>query len=171
VDDNLDRLAKDFTITHDVPSGISRWRPLNKLTDSSALDRLYAQLPARFPPLFEQLLLSYRWPEVDLHLYRMHGNPIGDDLSGFFERITKDKFLSSFALKNGYIPFGRGGDMDYDPVCFNIKAREKNREYEIVKLDHEEILCNERLRVSATLATTFEQLVLRTIKLAETRVS
>jgi hypothetical protein len=75
----------------------------------------------------------------------------------------KDKFLSSFALKNGYIPFGKGSDMDYDPVCFDLTARKKNREFEIVKLDHEEVLCNERIRVVAKLAPTFEQLVEDTI--------
>jgi hypothetical protein len=78
----------------------------------------------------------------------------------------KDKFLSSFAFKNDYIPFGKGGDIDYDPVCFDLRARKKNREFEIVKLDHEEILCNERIRVVTTLAPSFERLVSQTIDLA-----
>ncbi|HET7258801.1 MAG TPA: hypothetical protein VFI75_03710 [Candidatus Acidoferrum sp.] len=166
VDSNLDDIAGQFTVTNDIPNQVSYWRPLPQITDASALDPLYAELPARFPPLFEKLLLSYRWPEVDLRLYRIHGNPIGTDLSGFLGRITKDHFLFNFAVKNGYIPFGKGGDMDYDPVCFDLRSRKKNREFEIVKLDHEEILCNERIRVAANLAPSFEQLVKQSIDAA-----
>jgi hypothetical protein len=55
---------------------------------------------------------------------------------------------------------------DYDPVCFDLKSRKKNREFSIVKLDHEEILCNERIKVVAELAPTFEQLVKTTIEVA-----
>ncbi len=163
VNDSLDLLAQQFAVSKDLPSGVINWRPVHEDTDPSALDHLHANLPARFPPLFERLRLTYRWPEVDLRSYRLHGNPLGTGLSGFLERITKDKFLSSFAFKNGYISFGKGGDMDYDPVCFDLRARKKNREFEIVKLDHEEILCNERIRVVVTLAPSFERLVNQTI--------
>ncbi|MGB6883965.1 MAG: hypothetical protein WA621_05300 [Candidatus Acidiferrum sp.] len=142
------------------------WRPLPLATDESMLEAIYAKLPARFPPLYEQLVLSYRWLEVDLQLYRLHANPPGPGLSGLLGRILKDEFLSGFLLRNGYIPFGKGGDMDYDQVCFDMSARKKNREFEIVKLDHEEILCNERIRVVAKLAPSFEDLVNQTIRLA-----
>jgi hypothetical protein len=166
VNDSLDPIAQQFAVNKDIPSGVISWRPVREAADPAALDPLYAKLPARFPPLFERLLLTYRWPEVDLRSYRLHGNPPGSGLSGFLERITKDKFLSSFALKNGYIPFGKGGDMDYDSVCFALNARKKNCEFEVVKLDHEEILCNERIRVVASLAPSFERLVSQTIDAA-----
>jgi len=88
-------------------------------------------------------VLAYRWGDVDLGFYRLLGNPSGTDLSGLLNRLLKHKFLSNFfLLKNGYMPFGRGPDIDYDPVCFNLKSREKTGEFAIVKLDHEEILCN-----------------------------
>jgi hypothetical protein len=142
------------------------WRPLELATDRSMLESVYAKLPARFPPLYQQLVLSYRWLEVDLQLYRLHANPPGPGLSGLLDRTLKDEFLSGFLLKNGFIPFGKGTDMDYDPICFDLRARKKNREFEIVKLDHEEILCNERIRVVAKVAPSFEQLVSQTIDAA-----
>ena len=83
---------------------------------------------------------------------------------GLLHEISKDKVLSTCLLKNGYIPFGKGPDIDYDPVCFDLKSRKKNREFTIVKLDHEEILCNGRTKVVAELAPTFEQLVRKTIE-------
>jgi hypothetical protein len=130
------------------------------------LDSLYAKLPARFPPLYEQLVQLYRWPEVDLRSYRLFGNPLGADLSGLFHEMSKDKFLFACLSKSGYIPFGKGADVDYDPVCFDLKSRKKNREFSIVKIDHEEILCRERIKIVAELAPTFEQLVRTTIQTA-----
>lgn len=130
------------------------------------LEPLYATLPARFPPLYEQLVLTYRWADVDLGLYRLLGNPLGPNLSGLLDKMLKDEFLSTCLLKSGYIPFGKGPDIDYDPVCFDLKSRKKNREFSIVKLDHEEILCNQRIKVVAQLALNFEQLVKTTIEAA-----
>jgi hypothetical protein len=49
---------------------------------------------------------------------------------------------------------------------FDLKSRKKNREFSIVRVDHEEILCNERTKVVAELAPTFEQLVKTTIEVA-----
>jgi hypothetical protein len=57
--------------------------------------------------------------------------------------------------------------MDYDPVCFDIKSR-KNRDYRIVKIDHEEILSNHRIKVVSEIAATFRALVLQTIGRAST---
>ena len=56
--------------------------------------------------------------------------------------------------------------MDYDPVCFDMNSRKKNREMRVVKIDHEEILCNYRIKVVAELARSFEALVLQTIEAA-----
>ena len=42
--------------------------------------------------------------------------------------------------------------MDYDPLCFDIKSRKKNRKYRMVKIDHEEILCHNHIKLVAELA-------------------
>lgn len=164
--ESIDELSSSLPPDSPLRAQHQYWRPLQLATERSALEAVYAKLPARFPPLYEQLVLSYRWLEVDLQLYRLHANPPGPGLSGLLGRILKDEFLSGFLLRNGYIPFGKGTDMDYDQVCFDMNARKKNREFEIVKLDHEEILLNERIRVVAKLAPSFEDLVNQTIQLA-----
>ena len=166
VDGSLDSLASQFSTGEKNEFGDQLWRPIFRATDHSMLEALYAKLPARFPPLYEQLVLAYRWADVDLGSYRLLGNPLGPDLSGLLNKMLKDKFLSTCLLKNGLIPFGKGPDIDYDPVCFDLRSRKKNREFAIVKLDHEEILCNERIKVVAELAPNFEQLVKTTIELA-----
>lgn len=126
--------------------GQFRWRVLNHSTDSRLLDLLYAKLPARFPPLYEELVLSYRWAQVDLQTFSLLANPPGPKLDGLLGEISKDKGLWQALVPAGYIQFGRGPDMDYDPVCFEIKSRTKKKDYRIVKIDHEEILCNFRIR-------------------------
>ena len=162
--ESIDDLSFDSAAVEKYRSGPNHWCPLQVTTDSAALEAVYAKLPARFPPLYEEVVLNYRWLELDLQLYRLHANPAAPGLLGLLDRILKDKFLSSFLLKSGFIPFGKGHDMDYDPVCFDLTHRRKNRELAIVKLDHEEILCNERIKVVAELAASFEQLVVDTIQ-------
>jgi hypothetical protein len=51
--------------------GEAQWRPVKTATAPASLDLLYAKLPARFPPLYERLVLSYRWAEVDLGTFRL----------------------------------------------------------------------------------------------------
>jgi hypothetical protein len=65
--------------------GWARWQPRRWVTAPSALASLYHGLGlageggSRFPQLYEQLLLSYRWAEVDLGRYRLMANEPADD--------------------------------------------------------------------------------------------
>lgn len=146
---------------------VKQWRPLKISTAPSLLDAIYTKLPGRFPPLFERLVLSYRWAEVDLRSYRLLANPPGPDLSGLLQQMSKDPGLWDALLPAGYIQFGKGPDIDYDPVCFDTKSQSRNGECRIVKIDHEEILCNYRVKVVAELSPSFELLLLKTIKEGE----
>jgi hypothetical protein len=131
-----------------------------------ALEAIYAKLPARFPRLYEKLVLTYRWAEVDLQSCRLLANPPGNDLTGLLAQISKDPAFWNTLRGAGYIQFGNGPDIDYDPVCFDLSARKKNGDCRIVKIDHEEILCNNRLKVVSEIASTFEDLTQRTIETA-----
>ncbi len=139
---------------------------MNTLLD--ALEVVYAKLPARFPPLYERLVLSCRWAEIDPQAYRLLANPPGPHLSGLPEEMSRDSILWNILLAAGYVPFGKGPDIAYDPVCFDFTCQKKNRECRMVKIDHEQILCHKRVKVVAELASTFRQLVLSTIDKADT---
>jgi hypothetical protein len=163
-DEVIDPIAWQLSVGEPDQYGCKTWRPAKIATDASLLEPLYMKLPARFPPLFEKLVLSYRWAEVDLGAYRLRANPPGPDLAGLLGEISKDDFLFQTLIRNGFIPFGKGPDVDYDPVCFDLTSRKKNADYGIVKIDHEEILCNERIQVVGKLAPSFEELVVQTIE-------
>jgi hypothetical protein len=146
--------------------GRKHWQPTRIDTPLAALEGIYTKLPFRFPRLYEHLILSYRWAEVDLQLYRLLANAPGPDLNALLVEMSKDVGLWTCLVPAGYVQFGIGPDVDYDPVCFDYNSRKKNGDCRIVKIDHEEILCNERVKVVAELAPTFERLVLRTIESA-----
>lgn len=149
--------------------GRYRWQPVKTSTDHGLLAPVDAKLPARFPSLYEELVLSYRWATVDLEFFRLLANPPGPDLNRLVETITADDGLQGSLVPAGYMQFGQGPDVDYDPVCFEIKSRSKNGDCRVVKIDHEEILCNFRVKVVSELAPSFEQLVRQTIQLAKNK--
>jgi len=160
---DFDPVATQLAAGEPDEFGFKHWRPLKANSSLSDLDSIYAQLPARFPPLYERLVLTYRWAEIDLELFRFVANPPGAGFLALFQEMSKDKHLWSCLLPAGYVRFGMGPDIDYDPVCFDLGSRKKNRDCSIVKIDHEEILCNSRVKVVDELAPSFEQLVLRVV--------
>ena len=158
-----DAVARQLAAGDPNQFGYKRWKPAKVDTEMELLEPIYSKLPARFPPLFERLVLSYRWAEIDLQSCRLLANPPGRDLSGLFDQMSKDAVLWNCLLRAGYVRFGMGTGGDYDPVCFDISSRKKNRDCRIVKIDHEQILCNDRVKVIAEIASGFEELIVRTI--------
>lgn len=148
------------------------WRPMPFATEPSALQAMYRELglpgsgSTRFPSLYEALLLSYRWAKVDMGTYRLLANAPAADLSPLAASMRVDEYLRSTLLPNGYIQFGQGPDINYDPVCFDFRHRQKNGDCRIVQLDHEAILCYGRIEGMTELAPNFRSLVLDTIKRA-----
>ena len=146
-----------------VAGGGHRWQARRVLTHPSALNEVYAKLPAPLPPLYQQLILTYRYAEVDLGRMRLLANPPGSDLIGLLGEMFKDEALIQTLIPKGYIPFGKGPGLNYDPVCFDLRHRTKDGDYRIVRLDHEAILCDEHLQVVGELATSFCALVLQVV--------
>lgn len=130
-----------------------------QLTDAASLELIYAAIPIRFPSLLEKLLLSYRWYGADTNLCRVFPNPPGEDLTGFLSHMRSDKIMFEFCLQNGFVLFGLGPDMRHHAVCFDARKSAHGRKYPVVKLDHEQILCNSRIKIMEQLAKNFDELV------------
>lgn len=127
-------------------------------TESSALTEIYRGLSAKFPSLFEMLLLNYRWFPSRVAGLRLLANPPGKGLSGFLKEITRDGCLYEVCISDGYLQFALAEDVSYDPICFDFKKRSSPK-VALVRLDHEEILCRERIRVKEIVAESFEEFV------------
>src|SRR5215216_364719 len=116
---------------------------------------LEAKLTKRLPSSYFSLVTRYSFSAFDagaLSFFANLGNDSDEELSVV---IFKDRFIADATLKAGYIQFARPVDGSYDPICFDINRSSKNREFPIVRLDHEEILCRDRIRVSGRVADSF----------------
>ena len=142
---------------------LKRWRPFRCQTDRSAIDDFYKACPHRLPPLFEELVLGYRWAQVDLGRFRLLANPPGSDFNGILSQMRRDKALWKDLIANGYVQFGMASDLNYDPVCFDTSGRQPDGDCRVVQIDHEEILCNGRIREIGELARSFRLLMIQTI--------
>jgi hypothetical protein len=146
--------------------GFKQWRPIQVRTDPSFLQELCANLPARFPPLYERLVLSYRWAEVDLGQFRLLANPPGSSLAGLGEEISRDQAMQEILIPNKCLQFGKGSDLNYDAVCFDWSQRLPDGDCPVIQIDHEEILSRYRFKKVAHLAPSFRDLMMRIIATA-----
>ena len=148
------------------------WSTKKVATEPSELAELYRSLlfcgfnSTCFPPLYEKLILSFRWAEVELDCYRLIANDTGKDLLPLFSTLRNDRSLYDTLLPNGYFQFAKAPDADYDPVCFDFRHRQKNGDCRIVRIDHEGILCYGRIKEVEELAPNFRTLLLNTISKA-----
>lgn len=92
-DETLDSVAWTLATCATGDMARKRWRPVRVQTDPAAFAPVYAALPAKFPPLYERLLLTYRWADVDLRTLTLMANPPGGDLSAFLQHVSNDDLL------------------------------------------------------------------------------
>jgi hypothetical protein len=168
------RIEQDIALLHDFVTGFvvdefdtygrENGQPVGCSTLPSSLLLLYAVLPGSFPPLYEQLVLSYRWTQAELPWYTLLANPAGADLDGLFKQIQADPGLSDVLIPSGYIQFGRGSGGSYDPVCFDTRHRHKDGDCRVVQIDHEQILCNGRIIEVSEVARSFREIVEKSLR-------
>jgi hypothetical protein len=124
-------------------------------------------LPFRLPPTYRSLLLRYRFPAFQVGKVELFGNLDGESYDDLVVASTRDRVLSSVARSGGFIHIGRPETRNYDPICFDFRRRTKTGEATIVRLDHEEILCNDSVRVVEAIAPSFLELLERGIRFME----
>ena len=61
--------------------------------------------------------------------------------------ILRDSRMVSILWKHGFLPFARPEDSSHDPVCFDC-GNARSNEPAVVRIDHEEILRRDRVRVA-----------------------
>ena len=93
------------------------------------------------------------------------------DSSLYIEEASARKgSLSELLIPAGYVQIGQPDTGSFDAVCFDLKEQRQNRECRIVQVDHEDILCNWRVRVSGELWPSFIKLVEGVLSGAEPQV-
>jgi len=151
---NVHEIIDEF-VTRVDPSGDI----IRKIENAPWIKDLEDKLPKRFPASFRSLLSRYAFPSFDagdLSFFSNTGTVSEEELS---VAIFKDKVIADVTLKAGYIQFARPQSGSYDPICFDARHARGNREFSIVRLDHEEILCRGHIVVSEMLADSFYRFV------------
>lgn len=149
-------------------------------TDYSEADlaALQEQGIPRLPRLYEQLLRTWAWDRAEAFAhelslsfpgwnrplqYTILGNPVGKGPFGpLVRQMKRDPVLWNTLRPTLLIPFAQGGFQAYDPICFDLRRGNRD-DCPIVSVDHEEILCNDRIQ-TRDLAPSFRDLLVRTRK-------
>ena len=143
--------------------------PIRESENKTRLDLLETKLSKRLPQSFASLLSRYSFPSCDvagISLFAWEA-----DSSVYIEGAAAPKgSLSELLIPAGYVQIGQPDTGSFDAVCFDLNEQPQNRECRIVKVDHEEILCNWRVRVSGELWPSFVELVESVLSSAEPQV-
>ncbi len=147
---NVHEIIDEFATRVDPSATIIR-----RVGSAPWIEGLEAKLPKRFPASFRSLLMRYSFPSFDaggLSFFANTGTGSDEELS---VAIFKDQVIAPTLLKAGYIQFARPESGSYDPICFAAQQSASNREFPVVRIDHESILCFERINSPQLVADSF----------------
>jgi hypothetical protein len=143
--------------------------PIREEQNESRLRVFEERLPKRLPQSFESLLSRYSFPAFDvlgISFFGWDAEP-----NGYTEEASAAKgSLSELLIPAGYVQIGRPDTGSFDAICFDFNQKSQNREYGIVQVDHEDILCNWKVRVSEALWPSFIKLVEAALATPEPKV-
>jgi hypothetical protein len=125
------------------------------IKDAPWIAQLEHKLPKRLPASFRSLVTRYSFATFEAGRLSFYANMGTDDINEMSVAIFRDHLIADATLKAGYIQFARPATGSYDPICFDARRSANNREFPLVRLDHEEILCHERVYVSERVADSF----------------
>jgi hypothetical protein len=150
---NVAELIDQFVMKVDPSNSI-----FTKIEKAPWIDELESKLPQRLPSSYRSLVTRYAFDSFDVDDLTLFGNTglaQEDDLTVL---LFRDRIITQATLNNGYIQFARPDTGSYDPICFDARRSEANREFGIVRLDHEQILCHDRIKVVEKVADSFFKL-------------
>jgi hypothetical protein len=132
--------------------------PIRKADSASRLRSFEEKLPKPLPRSCESLLAQYSFPSLDvlgISLFAWES----DSSPYIQEALASKASLSEVLVPAGYVQIGQPDTGNFDAIGFDFNQQVQNREYRIVRVDHEEILCHWRVRVTAECWASFIKLI------------
>ena len=143
--------------------------PIREEENASRLATFEEKLPKRLPQSFASFLSGYSFAAFNVSGVSLFG--WDSDLSPYIQEASAAKgSLSEVLLPAGYVQIGRPATGIFDAVCFDFNQARQNREYRIVQVDHEDVLCNWKVRVSSELWGSFAALMSSALSSSDPRV-
>ena len=130
--------------------------PIRGEDNATRLLMLEENLPKRMPQSFESFLSRYSFPAFDV-LGITFFEWESDSNKYIVEASVPKNSLSELLIPA--VQIGRPDTGDFDAICFDFNSQAQNREYRVVQVDHEDILCNWKVRVTGELWPSFIKLV------------
>jgi hypothetical protein len=163
--ETINSTSRESLLQEDVPAflregdpdeyGYFNWK-VCKTDCRKWIDPFEQKVAKRLPSSYRSFISRYAFPAFQLGPIFFFGNT-GDDFKWeLSKRIFKDEFMSSRLLQSWYLQIGNPHKFNYDPICFDTK---KGMECPIVQIDHEELLCNSRIKVIREIAPSFSKFV------------
>ncbi len=139
---------------------VLRWRPVEIVTAPAELSAIHSRIGSRLPQLYEELILQYRWLQVDIGVCRLVPNEPSPDLHPLADAMLEDPVLNQTLLPARFVRFALGPDESYDPICFDLNHWEpKTSDCPVVRIAHEPILMHDTLGQIETMFSSFRELV------------
>jgi hypothetical protein len=136
--------------------GWTDWR-IVKHDNLARIDELQKRIGWPFPPSFQYFLTNYSFPAFESGPLLFFANTGQATFWELEVRLFTDPHLSPALLRAGFLQVGNPFFYNYDPVCFDCKVPEIEKR--IVQLDHEQILCNDRIMIVKEVAPSFPTLL------------
>lgn len=152
------RRKRESYLPEDWESKWLDWQ-IVRSTNADWLAELEGRLPFRLPPTFRSLVSRYLFPFFDAGPIQFFSVGVEEPYTEFRSAVFGDRSMSPFLLKNGYVQFARPAGGSYDPICFDFTISPRKSEPPVVHIDHEEILCDERIRVIESLSPAFHRFI------------
>ncbi len=143
--------------------GFGHLRPAAIATPEECLGGIRSRFDDALPQLYELLVLSYRWLEVDLGVCRLLANEPASDLGPLMKQIFGDPILTANLVPARLVQFAKATD-SYDPVCFDLN-RFRHGDCPIVCVNHESILCYDQIGTPRELFGSFRELLVAVVEM------
>ncbi len=132
--------------------------PIRTDTNAARLKTFEEKLLKRLPASFESFLSRYSFPAFDVLGITLWGW-LADSSAYIVEASATKNSLSEVLIPAGYAQIGRPATGEFDAICFDLNHHAQNREYRIVQVDHEGVLCSRKIRVGRELWPSFVKLL------------
>lgn len=148
----------------DAPAAIRRGKPDRyggydwQIVEADGLAWLkdaMESLPQHLPRSYLSLITRYAFPGFQCGEVFLFANTGSGTTFEFKDMLSRDKHMSPFLLQNGFIHVGSPVEYNYDPICFDTNQKRQNREYPLVHINHEGVLCHSRIMVRKCVASSF----------------
>ena len=140
--------------------GNSDWL-IKPYSDTYWITDLEKQLNMSLPYALRSLVSRYIFPAFDaLGICFFANTPEGMDRHEFRTKLFDDQALCPMLLAHRYLRFAQPDLYNYDPICIDMNHG-SGIDGAIVRIDHEDILCFDKLTVTEVIAPSLVSLLTR----------